>query len=278
MVDLKGESSNHPSAFGEQLKRAREETGVLLEDIVAETKVSRTILEAMEEGRFDRLPERVFSRSFVAQYASTVGLDQEPLLKEFDRAWQEYSEASGTFPNLVAVTEDLGPSIHWRFWLPIAAGVLILLVAAVVILRGSTSLGDELAPDPRRSGARQVSVFQSNEPLVRPTPRQRPVELRADENAESTVEMTVSVNLGEECWIHFRDRDGKTGQHLLADGQTLNLELAGPIKLTIGNAGAVSISIGGETTGDLGLPGEVVHTLVSRDGLQRLGSAGSGAS
>lgn len=278
MVDLKGESSSHPAIFGEQLKKAREDNGVLLDDIVAETKVSKTIFEAMEEGRFDRLPERVFSRSFVAQYAKNVGLDQEPLLEEFDRAWQEYSEASGAFPNLVAVTDDFGSSIRWRFWIPIAAGVLILLVAAVVILRGSTSLGDQLAPDPRRSGARQVSVVQTSKTPVRPTPRQTPVEHGVDDNAESMVDLTVAVNLGEECWIHFRDRDGKTGQHLLADGQTLNLELAGPIKLTIGNAGAVSVSIGGKTTGNLGLPGQVVHTLVSRDGLQRLGNAGLGAS
>lgn len=278
MVDVQEPSSSQSAIFGEQLRKSREDFGVQLEDIVAETKVSKAIFEAMEDGRFDRLPERVFSRSFVAQYARTVGLDREPLLEQFDRAWQEYSEASGTFPNLVAVSDDLGSSIRWRFWIPIAAGVMILVVAAGVILRGSTSIGDDLAPDPRRSGVRQVPVVQASQPPARPDPGKTPVKPLADQDGESTVEMMVSVNLGEECWIHFRDRDGKTGQHLLADGQTLNLELAGPIKLTIGNAGAVSISIGGVTTGDLGLPGQVVHTLVSSDGLQRLGNSGSEAS
>jgi len=278
VVDHKGEPASQPTAFGEHLRSARKKAGVRLSDIVAETKVSRAIFEAMEDGQFDRLPERVFSRSFVAQYARVVGLEQEPLLADFDRSWQEYSEASGAFPNLMAVSDEFESSIRWRFWIPIAAGVLILLIAAVVILRGSTSLGDELAPDPRRSGARQISVVQTSKTPVRPAPRQISVENEADETGESMVEMTVAVNLDEECWIHFRDRDGKTGQHLLANGQTLNLELAGPIKLTIGNAGAVSISIGGKTTGNLGLPGQVVHTLVSRDGLQQLGSAGSGAS
>ncbi len=86
------------------------------------------------------------------------------------------------------------------------------------------------------------------------------------------VKMTVQVDPGEECWIHYRDRDGMTGQRLLANGQQLDLELAGPIKLTVGNAGAVELTVDGLLYRDLGLPGQVIHTEVTHGRFTPLGS------
>ena len=266
-----------PSTFGEQLRRTREAAGLRVEDIAAETKVSKTILNGLEQGNFKFLPERVFCRSFVAQYARTIGVEDGPLLESFDQAWEEYSSTSGIHPNLEFLTDDLGPSIRWRFWIPIAAGVAILLVAATVILRGSTSPGAGLSPDPRRSGVRTVSATQITIPAAKPTPQlQRTQTDFSDVVVESMVRMTVEVDPGTECWIHYRDRDGMTGERLLANGQRLALELPGPVKLTVGNAGAVQLTVDGRTYRDLGLPGQVIHTEVTQQGLTPLGSRESG--
>jgi hypothetical protein len=62
-----------------------------------------------------------------------------------------------------------------------------------------------------------------------------------------------------------------TGQSLLTNGDRLDLELAGPVKLTVGNAGAVKIVVGNQVFSDLGLPGQVIHTEVTREGFSRLG-------
>lgn len=272
MVNVNNAESVSPAVFGEQLRGTREDSGLRLEDIVAETKVSRAILDALETGNFGFLPERVFSRSFVAQYARVVGADEGQLLQSFDSAWEQYSVSSGIHPNLEVIPEDLGPSIRWRFWIPIAACVVILLVAATVILRGSTSMGDDLSPDPRRSGARQVSSTRAAMPAIRPTPQLRPVKSPDEEADDAMVKLTAQVDLGEECWIHYRDRDGMTGQQLLNNGQKLELELAGPIKLTVGNAGAVKLTVDGRLYQDLGLPGQVIHTEVTHGRLTPLGS------
>ena len=158
------------------------------------------------------------------------------------------------------------------FWIPIAACVVVLLVAAAVILRSSTSIVDGLAPDPRRSGARQVNETRAAFPAIRPTPHLNPVKTPVEEADEPMVKMTVQVDLGEECWIHFRDRDGMTGQQLLTNGQQIDLELAGPIKLTVGNAGAVQLTVDGLVYRDLGLPGQVIHTEVTHGRFTPLGS------
>jgi cytoskeletal protein RodZ len=276
VVSLNEGESITPAVFGEQLRRTREGAGLTLEDIAAETKVSVAILTGLETGRFQFLPERVFCRSFVAQYARTVGVGEEPLVSAFESAWEDYSQTSGVHTNLEIVADDLGPSIRWRFWAPITAGAAILLVAAVVILRGSGSPGEGLAPDPRRSGVREVVETLANDPVVIPTPRTRRVRTEpAVGPSETTVRMIVEVEAGEECWIHYRDRDGMTGQRLLTDGQSLALELAGPVKLTVGNAGAVQLTVDGTTYRDLGLPGQVIHTEVTLRGLAPHGSGAS---
>jgi len=272
VVNVNNAESVSPPVFGEQLRGTREDSGLRLEDIVAETKVSKAILDALENGNFKFLPERVFSRSFVAQYARVVGTEEDPLLQAFDSAWEQYSLSSGIHPNLVGMSDDLGPSIRWRFWIPIAACVVIILVAAAVILRSSSSIGDGLAPDPRRSGARQVSETRVELPVIRPTPHLNPVGTKKDDADEPMVKLTASVDLGEECWIHYRDRDGMTGQQLLSNGQSLDLELAGPIKLTVGNAGAVQLTVDGLLYRNLGLPGQVIHTEVTHGRLTPLGS------
>ena len=273
MVTLDEGESITPSVFGEQLRRTREAAGLRVEDIAAETKVSKTILNGLEQGNFKFLPERVFSRSFVAQYARTIGVEEGPLTEAFDQAWEEYSASSGIHPNLEILADDLGPSIRWRFWIPITAGAVILLIAAVVILRGSTSLGEGLAPDPRRSGVRTATGAMANTPAPNPTPPRQPAQPETgDVEDESMVRMTVQVDLGMECWIHYRDRDGMTGQQLLTNGQRLALELGGPVKLTVGNAGAVQLIVDGTTYRTLGLPGQVIHTEVTQKGLSPLGS------
>ncbi len=272
MVSVNNAESVSPAVFSEQLRGAREDSGLRLEDISAETKVSKAILDALENGRFQFLPERVFSRSFVAQYARIVGGDENSLLEAFDSAWEQYSLSSGIHPNLEVLADDLGPSIRWRFWIPIAAGIVVLLVAAVVILGGSTSISDGLAPDPRRSGTRPGTGNGAALPVARPTPRAEPANTPVEEVVDPFVKMMVQVETGEECWIHFRDRDGMTGERLLRNGQQLDLELAGPIKLTVGNAGAVQLTVDGRLYRNLGLPGQVIHTEVTHGRFTNLGS------
>lgn len=271
MVDLVENTENARQTFGEKLRQTRESAGLRLEDIVGETKVSKTIFESMEQGVFTSLPERVFSRSFVAQYARTARADESPLLELFDLAWAEHETATDSRTDLVALDAEVKPSIHWRFWFPMTAGLVIAVVAAVAILGSSTTMNDGLARDPRRSGAKPATQTPEIKTPTQPVPVSRSPVVELQAATDAMVELTVSVRPGEECWIHYRDRDGMTGQHLLANGQTLPLALAGPVKLTVGNAGAVEIRLGEKILGDLGLPGQVIHTEVTRDGLTRHG-------
>src|SRR3954464_2953777 len=78
-----------PSA-GERLRAAREETGLSLEDIAAQTRIPRRHLEAIETADWDKLPAPTYTIGFARSYASIVGLDRT------DIADQLRAEMGGT--------------------------------------------------------------------------------------------------------------------------------------------------------------------------------------
>src|SRR2546430_8628891 len=72
-----------PGDFGRKLREARERRGISLRQIAAATKISMSVLEALERNDISRLPGGIFSRAFVRSYAIEVGLDPEATIQEF---------------------------------------------------------------------------------------------------------------------------------------------------------------------------------------------------
>lgn len=261
---------SHPRAFGEQLQRVRASAGLTLEDITAETKISHRVLQALESGKFQFLPDRVFSRNFVRQYAQTVGCDERPILDSFDAAWERFQLTSGSHASLIVEEPPPVTPIRWHFWFPVAVGAVILVAVAVAILLHQAT-PNPLLPDPRRPV--RVQTIPPSSPTTDQLVHATEIAASATtEIAVAPVSLTVRVRDGKECWIQYRDGEGMTGQRLLAGGAVLRLDLIGPVKFTVGNAAAVTITVGDTQYEDLGRPGQVVHTEVSQDGLVPLGA------
>ncbi len=260
----------HPEEFGAELRRAREQSELSLADIMAQTKISRRILESLEKGTFQFLPEHVFCRNFVRQCAEAIGSDPLHMVQLFDAAWEHHQQSSGAFPMLLVAEKPPPRPIRWHYWLPTALGVTILAASAVLILRGGPSDLPVV-----RERARGVVVEPSPTTLPVTTPSPVPPSAVGTEvaaaTADGSVQLVVQVLKGQECWVRYRDREGKTGQQLLASEQSLELELGAPILLTLGNAGGIRLHIGQREYNDVGSPGEVVRAEVTPQGLVMLG-------
>jgi transcriptional regulator with XRE-family HTH domain len=255
---------NHPKAFGEELRRLRESAGLSVEDIADETKISLQILRCLETGDFRFLPQKVFSRNFVTQYATVVGADPHRLAELFEAAWDRFLLASGV--HLRAETDDtpVGRTIRWRFWVPVIVAGVILVAATVVIVRSS-------APNVHlASKSRPTPVPRTPARELRPPVTRAPDATAVADDADR-VSIILRVHPEMECWIHYRDRDGIAGGKLLAGGTEEVIDLMGPVKLTVGDADAVVIEVAGVKYSGLGRSGQVVHTEVSGDGLVVLG-------
>ncbi len=79
--------------LGHILREAREARGLSLEDGFAATRITKKFLQALEEGRYERLPTPVHVRGYLRNYARFLGLDPEPLVERYNR-WQEQRPAA----------------------------------------------------------------------------------------------------------------------------------------------------------------------------------------
>lgn len=91
--------------LGALLAEARCSKGLELSDVAEVTHVRKEYLRALEEGRYQALPEDVYARNFVKLYAQAVGFDERQALQLFSQ------ERRGT-PGAVAAEPEAKPELE----------------------------------------------------------------------------------------------------------------------------------------------------------------------
>ena len=70
-------------SFGGRLRYERERRQIALKSIAEGTKIGMALLEGLERDDVSRWPSGIFRKSFVRSYAEAIGLDPEPIVREF---------------------------------------------------------------------------------------------------------------------------------------------------------------------------------------------------
>ena len=123
---------------GAKLRQARERLNLSLEDVAGQIKIAPRKLTALEEERWQELPERPYLRGLVRNYARVLQLDAEPLMRSIDAAM-----GTSAAPQELNIKPALQAPFPHRPAGPhespvnklIAAGVLgcIVIIAALVV-------------------------------------------------------------------------------------------------------------------------------------------------
>lgn len=72
---------------GQILKEERESKFYTLEEVEKSTKIRKELLEALEEGDYDKLPPTTFIQGFIKNYAHFLKIDAQKLLAVFRREY-----------------------------------------------------------------------------------------------------------------------------------------------------------------------------------------------
>src|SRR5712692_7762598 len=81
-------------SFGGRLRRERERRHIDLASIAGNTKVKAALFEGLERDDVSRWPSGIFRRSFLRAYANAIGLDPEPIVREFLERFPDPAEPS----------------------------------------------------------------------------------------------------------------------------------------------------------------------------------------
>jgi cytoskeleton protein RodZ len=131
------------TSVGETLRQERLRRNLDLDQISRELRISTRFLEAIEDEHFDRLPGSVFAKSFVRQYARMLGLNEEELAAEVQRASvppgpvSTYSEAHSGREEIRVPPVDSwaggGRRFEWSSSLWALGGVVaVMLICSIV--------------------------------------------------------------------------------------------------------------------------------------------------
>ena len=83
-------------SLGELLKKRRDELGLSIKDAEKQTNIRAAYLEQIEAAAYDKLPDDIYSRGYVKNYADFLGFDTAPLLNLYKKERQAFAARRGS--------------------------------------------------------------------------------------------------------------------------------------------------------------------------------------
>jgi len=216
------------ATVGQRLRAAREEKGLTLEDVAAQTRIPRRHLESLENSDWERLPAPTYTTGFAKSYASAVGLERGEIYEQLR------GEMGGVRPSTTTseVFEPADPARTMPKWLVFGAIAAILLLVLVMTWLNERSFQatDEAATDSSATAAAPESASPAPAPSEPVAVAQGPVVITAN----------------EPVWIQVYEKGGnKLFEGVLAAGQRYDVPTtASAPLLRTGKPEAIRISVG----------------------------------
>lgn len=234
--------------LGKQLRLKRQEQDLSLENLAAKTRIQQRMLQALEAGELDELPEPIYIQGFIKQYAEALGLNGAELSRNFpigDRrlrikpVWQKLP------------TAQLRP-IH------------LYLIYIFVIICAVNALSRMLSRSELQASSSQLQA--QSQPLVSSAPNQEQILPKHLESkavsatpkvASHTKPVQVKVTLKADSWIRVVADGTPLFEGLLPQGTHRTWVAQEQLKVRAGNAGGVLATFNQEQAKELGNLGEV---------------------
>lgn len=274
---------------GARLRQARESRGITLEQAEEATHIRRSLLEALEEGRFEELPAGVYGRGLIRNYASYLGLDPDASAEEFSRYVVEPEPYE---PQVL--DEPLTPARHVPGR---AAWVGVLLLVAVVgwyvyriLISGSGPGIPGLQPSRANTAVATAPVLETaipgrtetitgavggeaepgltvttaasgpatRTPTGRPSPtaRLRPT---ATSSPTAIAGVVVEATAQADTYVEATVDGERVYAGILHPDESMRWQAERVIALRVGNAGGLRLVVNGVEVGSLGASGQVVN-------------------
>jgi cytoskeletal protein RodZ len=214
------------ATVGQRLRVAREEKGLSLEDVAAQTRIPRRHLESLETSDWERLPAPTYTNGFAKSYATVVGLDRVEIGEKLR------AEMGGLRPTtMTEVFEPADPARTMPRWLVFGAiaAVVLLVVVMSWLSQRSVQGSDEAAND----SAAAVAATAPSEPAPGPA------------TVAPATQGGVVITANEPVWIQVKDGTATLKAGVLEAGQSFEVPATATAPtLTTGKPEALRISVG----------------------------------
>lgn len=244
---LEHEAVPEAGGVGARLKRAREQAGLDIEQVAAETRIPQRHLLTIEEGALTDLPARTYAVGFSRTYARLVGLDEREIV---DQVREEL--AQGNDRSVTPAKFEPGDPAR----VPGRGLAWFALFAAVLLMGGiyafySSYFAPGLGPAPLKGPEEQVAANAQGAAM--PAPAQTPA-------ATGPVVFTSEM---DDTWVKFYDSKGDRlfeAQMAKGDSFTIPADAEGP-QVWTGRPYALAITVGGRAVPKLSEEDEIIKDV-----------------
>lgn len=261
---------------GEYLKRVRESRGVGLDEASRVTKIGKSYLVAIEEGRFEKLPNAAYIKGFLRLYASFLSLSGDEVLQRYERSLPQapppQAEAQSERPH-VEVMERAKLSGPGRWVIP------ALLLAAVIV--AAVLLSDNEDKQPKHPAAAPAPAEPRPAPApvppkaavlpprssAAPAPGLQPPAPSEAAPAPATLPpaekrpggVVLRLRFNRDTWLSITIDDSISQRYDLKAGDVIEWKGSKSFVVDVGDGGAVEGEFNGRPLKQLGEPGKPAH-------------------
>ncbi|MEG4092060.1 RodZ domain-containing protein [Microcoleus sp. Pol12B4] len=246
--------------IGTQLRQYREQQSICLDKVAVVTMIRRNLLQAIEDGELDQLPEPVYTQGLIKRYAEAMGLDGAQFAEFFPieppaRSRTKLSWQDG--PQL----RPMHLYLFYTFLIICSVNVLSQLMSGSVTAKNGAG-AEELALG-QQEQARLAGGASSSSQNQKPDSYEAVEAVRTGQNLNKSGNKPVMVNVTfkAESWMQV-EVDGKTEfEGTLPTGTVRTWGAQKQLVVVAGNAGGVMVAVNNgqaEPLGDPGVAKEVV--------------------
>lgn len=268
---------------GEILRRTRQHYNQSLTDVEGILRIRAVQLQALEDGRIDLLPGRVYAIGFVRAYAEYLGLDGEKMVHLFkiQAGNPPRPRAELHFP--VPASESKVPNYYI---LGSSIAGVVMVVAALVLMAGNLKKETTAVPDvPGALRAEALmkqpapQLAQVQPALVGPLAPGMSATIPAATVAAAAVvpgavaadplavamavdaapaKQELVIRVLDTAWVEVRGEDGRALlSRVLKPGDSYTVPPAAGMTLDTGNIGGLEFVLNGQVLPPLGAKGDV---------------------
>ena len=247
-------------SVGRVLRSEREKLGFSLEDIAKRTRISKTILQAIENDNLAPVANTFYYESFAKQFAAAVRVDFTNLRPALESATAEIpipllpGEEDRTI-RLMPVQKSYG---HSGRWVVSVFSLVAVLVACSVLYALSNHLGGthtNVVDKPLQAQLSKQAHLSQN--VVEPDAATAAI------SAPETILLKIAAV--EKTWLSLETDGRNIYSGLLEPSDTNVLEGKDSAKIRTGNAGGLTVTFNGKQLGVLGKRGQVQTVLFTHD-------------
>lgn len=283
--------------FADELREQREKSGISLQQLATKTRIDIKFLEAIDQGNFAFLPE-LYVKAFIKQYAKTVGLDENLMIKKYEAA-KEGKEYNPNQPEPEIIKEEpvkketpqepkLKPTLTAKsyienpldkkseqgnktskqnlIWLVVGS---VAVLAFVLIYIFMFNKNDKIVVE--ETPIEEILKQETQRYEEKPTTQISTDSTNSSANVpESTDSLYLTFFAKETSWVNVVLDNNRVQEFTLYPNTKFTIAALNDFKVTVGNSGGVSLQLNNQPVDFSGRSGSVRHFELDRTGLKYL--------